>query len=539
MAILDTYTNVVDVWGASPDVSEHEILAVKQGHATPDVNIQLQNLVRPNTTGGPHLYPMSLTSSDVTVVTQTIIDNDVYTDLITRWDAVAATANGLIVTKATLSTQTTRSVDIYSYTVEPAGWTHTVIVTAGTHGTEKGGAMVLMEFARALIQDTDPAIRAVRGNTRFIFVPCVNPDGYTLDQRANDASFTAGADVDINRNWGDATPTISYVPTAWADYDDGGDATRFKGLSEFSEPETTSLKDLIDGASGLTAVINCHDLGNDVGGKDAIFYNAFSRNQGVTSEGFYAADAALDLSTIDFSVEDAETVVNPTMSYYCQSAGLWAGTLEFNLATYDITTGADMAKVVNYYGNLLVAVALKPSYAHSKMISPRSFVIRKRNTITLSGAQSTYADITDLTTTVPVDFQGIAYYTGTFTVDAGDLAAEDLYLAPKFGQDVSFFGKGDTDNRGAEEKYYVHGVVNVEARTTITITAVRNIYVSARNSAAGSDPLTIGVQYKVLTSTEAPRILRSQINVLLVPTFAGDATTVIDSTDSSLEQVYP
>ncbi|MFV5466156.1 M14 family zinc carboxypeptidase [Acinetobacter towneri] len=78
--------------------------------------------------------------------------------------------------------------DLVKYAHEPAGYKNTIVLAAGKRGLdERKSVTELGFFAHKLMTDKNPHIVALRNNTRFIFIPCLNPHGHD-DKAVNNAN---------------------------------------------------------------------------------------------------------------------------------------------------------------------------------------------------------------------------------------------------------------------------------------------------------------------------------------------------------------
>lgn len=132
-----------------------------------------------------------------------------------------------------------------------------VLLTGLTHAREPEGMQICIYFINKLIAGygVDPNITYLVDNREIWFVPCVNPDGYVINQTTwqNTGSFGlwrknardnngdtvigSGDGVDLNRNYG----------FQWA-FDNSGSSgspssETYRGPSGFSEPETQAIRD--------------------------------------------------------------------------------------------------------------------------------------------------------------------------------------------------------------------------------------------------------------------------------------------------------
>ena len=71
------------------------------------------------------------------------------------------------------------SYELVKYVHAPVGYKNTVVLCAGKRGLdERKSVTELGFFAHKLMTDKNPHIVALRNNTRFIFIPCLNPHGH-------------------------------------------------------------------------------------------------------------------------------------------------------------------------------------------------------------------------------------------------------------------------------------------------------------------------------------------------------------------------
>ncbi|MFO7896470.1 MAG: M14 family metallopeptidase, partial [Candidatus Cloacimonadales bacterium] len=124
-----------------------------------------------------------------------------------------------------------------------------VLYTALTHAREPISMQQMLYQMWYLLENygNDPEITYLVDNLEFLFIPCVNPDGYIYNENTNpngggmwrknrstNSNETQG--VDLNRNFG-------YM---WG-YDDSGSSPNgssdtYRGPTAFSEPETQLIK---------------------------------------------------------------------------------------------------------------------------------------------------------------------------------------------------------------------------------------------------------------------------------------------------------
>ena len=113
-----------------------------------------------------------------------------------------------------------------------------ILVLGGVHGDEPKGVLI----ARRLIDHLD-AEPPAGGDTRWLIVPVVNPDGYELRRRRN------ARKVDINRNF----PTANWSETSKR-------SRMYGGNEPASEPETRAVMSAVE-HSCPAAIIAVHSIG--------------------------------------------------------------------------------------------------------------------------------------------------------------------------------------------------------------------------------------------------------------------------------------
>jgi len=89
------------------------------------------------------------------------------------------------ITRELLGTSTKGNYDVWRYEFKPANPTRKVIITGGTHGSERIPPMVLQRFFKALCEDWmhDPALMWARHNIHFVTIPLVSPYGFHMRNR--------------------------------------------------------------------------------------------------------------------------------------------------------------------------------------------------------------------------------------------------------------------------------------------------------------------------------------------------------------------
>ncbi len=144
-----------------------------------------------------------------------------------------------------------------------------ILYTALHHAREPNSLSQMIFYLWYLLENyqTDPTVTKIIDETQMYFVPCINPDGYLLNEQTNPAGGglwrknawrdTLGAlkGVDLNRNYG----------FFWG-FDNFGSSNNpnsqtYRGTAGFSEPETQAIRQLcLD--NDFTIAQNYHTFGN-------------------------------------------------------------------------------------------------------------------------------------------------------------------------------------------------------------------------------------------------------------------------------------
>lgn len=473
-------------------------------------------------------YPLAVGAGDVTASID--LSSDTYAALIARWDAAFTDGDGkynLTVNKVSMSPTTTNGNTIFAYVFTPTTPTHTIVLTSCIHGDERESPAVFLEVAKLYFNQPDVSspFNQVRNDTRLVFVPVVNPDGYDLDQRTN----AAATPVDINRNW-DSNGTWS---DAWENWATGGD--EYKGASAFSEGETQALKSLIEGYGDCTAVIDCHAYGAGVD-VDCNITPARSNDPEPSTVCVWAALEAFG-SGIKFTCKSGTTEPPPWFINWAQGEGLWATVLELGTANQDITVVADMATLVNWIGSTIIGVGKLPTVTYVQTTTPKTYHMSEGQTINL-GSGTSYVELTEFTVEIPVDFVGIAIAQYSLVCYPGSDTGDILFFAPLLGQNIDTFSESDATNILGEERYVNGGT---SKRATVAMTASRMVFPSERNTAVeGIDTLTWGVQYKNGNApTGTPVLYRYASTLTLIPSVGGNTVNMYTVVASSPSLRFP
>ncbi|MBK7222178.1 MAG: immune inhibitor A [Saprospiraceae bacterium] len=144
-----------------------------------------------------------------------------------------------------------------------------LLYTALHHAREPNSLSQMIFYLWYLMENytRDPEIKYLVDHTEMYFIPCLNPDGYIINEknkpdggglwRKNGKKDNTGklVGVDLNRNYG----------YEWA-YDNEGSSPNpgsetYRGESGFSEPETSALREFCVSRQFLLA-LNFHTFGN-------------------------------------------------------------------------------------------------------------------------------------------------------------------------------------------------------------------------------------------------------------------------------------
>jgi hypothetical protein len=144
-----------------------------------------------------------------------------------------------------------------------------VLYTALHHAREPNSLSQMIFYLWYLLEnyDRDPKVTAIINNTELYFIPCINPDGYIINNttapngggmwRKNARKDTNGAviGVDLNRNYG----------FNWGFDNEGSSSNPFsevyRGTSAFSEPETKAFSNFVANQKFIVC-LNYHSHGN-------------------------------------------------------------------------------------------------------------------------------------------------------------------------------------------------------------------------------------------------------------------------------------
>ncbi len=144
-----------------------------------------------------------------------------------------------------------------------------VLYTALHHAREPNSLSQMIFYLWYLLENygKDPIVNRIVDNTEMYFIPCVNPDGYLLNQ----ANFPAGGGLWRKNTWRDQSGSIKGVDLnrnygfSWGKDNIGSSSNpnslTFRGLAAFSEPETQAIRKFcID--HNFKIALNYHTFGN-------------------------------------------------------------------------------------------------------------------------------------------------------------------------------------------------------------------------------------------------------------------------------------
>ncbi|MBK8621516.1 MAG: immune inhibitor A [Saprospiraceae bacterium] len=144
-----------------------------------------------------------------------------------------------------------------------------ILYTALHHAREPNSLSQMLYYMWFLLENygTDPMVTKLLNETQMVFVPCINPDGYMLNETQN----PSGGGMWRKNVWKNNQGTLMGVDLnrnyeySWG-YDDSGSSSAensqvFRGPSAFSEPETRAVKALCETFDFVVA-LNYHSFGN-------------------------------------------------------------------------------------------------------------------------------------------------------------------------------------------------------------------------------------------------------------------------------------
>ncbi len=144
-----------------------------------------------------------------------------------------------------------------------------VLYTALHHSREPNSLSQMIFYWWYLLENygKDPIVTRIVDNTELYFIPCVNPDGYKLNQ----INFRNGGGLWRKNTWRDETGSIKGVDlnrnygSSWGSDNIGSspnpNSLTYRGTAPFSEPETKAIqKFCLD--HDFRIALNYHTFGN-------------------------------------------------------------------------------------------------------------------------------------------------------------------------------------------------------------------------------------------------------------------------------------
>ncbi|MBX2817998.1 MAG: immune inhibitor A [Saprospiraceae bacterium] len=143
-----------------------------------------------------------------------------------------------------------------------------ILYTALHHAREPISMTQMLYFMWYMLEnyDKDARIREIINETKLVFVPCLNPDGYLYNERTNPTGGglwrknrrvleNGHVGVDLNRNYGHkwGLDNLGSSPNPQSE--------TYRGAAPFSEPETQAIRALAEGHDFRLA-LNYHAWGN-------------------------------------------------------------------------------------------------------------------------------------------------------------------------------------------------------------------------------------------------------------------------------------
>jgi carboxypeptidase A2 len=208
-----------------------------------------------------------------------------------------------------------------------------IMVTAGLHADEWLAPASVMVIIDNLLAGYGTSVRVTEAlqKTKFIFVPMVNPDGYTYarevarDRRKSWWPKGTCTGVDLNRNFG-------YV---WGGIGSSADPCSdvYRGTAAFSEPETKAVRDYILSTPQLVAHIDVH------GGTAGMAYPWGHRFEPVANAAIYdmlvarMSEEAFSVNGFLYGIGQLSEVYYPhagTLTDWAHAQGLYAFTFELS-----------------------------------------------------------------------------------------------------------------------------------------------------------------------------------------------------------------
>lgn len=165
--------------------------------------------------------------------------------------------------------------ELYYYEFAPKAYNHTVLLSSGMNACELSGYFGIAYFIKALMEEQEQGMIALKNSTRFVILPCMCPS--CVDARP--ISYLNANGVRVNKNFN--------YKTSWKNIS----ASVGKGTYPDSEIETRLLKKWINKYNGADLWMDCHsDAGSTSGYENtlAMFFCSQDFADFFTYQKFYA-----------------------------------------------------------------------------------------------------------------------------------------------------------------------------------------------------------------------------------------------------------
>lgn len=492
------------------------------------------------------LYKMTITTSDVTALTSEL-PADTYAAAIARWDAEfpsGVVRNGLTITKLAMPDDTVDGNTMYYYEFTPPGFTHTIIFTTAIHGSEKRCHYVMEQLMRLYANDTIPALRQIKYNTRLVIVPVANPDGYDDNTRHNSDPVTIDSvdypGVDLARNWGSDG---EYTSDMWADYIIP-DTQHCKGTAAFSAVEVQNLKWLVDTKyPDCTAYIDGHNVTS--ADRHSMVFMAPSMGNSTLHTGLsWAMKEAYGYisgyKTYILSGTSVSSAPYPLSAIYMEGEKIYGASPEIGShANCPLENTTGMRDACNWYGNAMIVAATMPSWEYVKSNSAKTIHIYSDSTVSVLSTQTSYDEVSEFTLDIPIDFCGVAHVNWTLVLKPSTTAGNLHYVAPYCGQDHIPYAYASALQRNGEQVYTSEGDSNT--KQPVSLTKSCQIWPSDNPMVLGSgatEPFKVGLQAMCSGTAAGFDIEKYACSIILIPTNSNEYEAY-DWNGSTLNKTYP
>lgn len=164
------------------------------------IRIYKQSVITTKTYGNDQIFRCSYAEPIPQPETTTSPYPVSYSAFISKYDEIVSRVNALynsnsyasnvalplVATKTELETLTSGKT-LYKYEFTPAYYKKTVFIIAGIHGNEYEGTYGLYYMMRMMYGEEYeyPMLKELKANVKFVFIPCVNPDGFEANTKEN------------------------------------------------------------------------------------------------------------------------------------------------------------------------------------------------------------------------------------------------------------------------------------------------------------------------------------------------------------------